>query len=396
MKKLYSIQILVVILVWLVTLCACSEKKNVAGGITDIDHSMAGRVLDMAGSPVAYARVVAYIDNSTAVEDSVETVSDAKGNYELVFDRDVSGDTVMLYAELDSLVALENVESPRNLDLQVSAKKKLVGSVSGANSGFVRIKGTSLKAEIADDGSFEFDLAPAGKRILLQYVRDDLAVATFAVSAAGSSDSIALPELIEVHLSMDGKERVFENDSTLAESVDYVDGVFGKAIALKPGQFIDLGELDPTNGDFTISLWTKWKGTNGNHQILAAQRSYWSDSTSKFQWHFDNVDGKFAVMKSAPKVPVEITFGDSSVVPVDEWSFLVLVSKDNQVSMYVNGKQVGETSSFTSNPLEKAVPFRIGGNEIPTETWNGLLDEVRVENVARDLEWIINTFQTHF
>lgn len=396
MKKLYSIQILAVILSWLVALCACSEKKDVAGGITDIDHSVAGRVLDVAGSPVAHARVVAYIDNSTAVEDSVETVSDAKGNYELVFDRDVSGDTVMLYAELDSLVALENVESSQNLDLQVSAKKKLVGSVSGANSGFVRIKGTSLKAEIADDGSFEFDLAPAGKRILLQYVRDDLAVATFAVSTAGTSDSIALPEFIETYLSMDGKERVFENDSTLAESVDYVDGIFGKAIALKPGQFIDLGELDPTNGDFTISLWTKWKGTNGNHQILAAQRSYWSDSTSKFQWHFDNVDGKFAVMKSAPKVPVEITFGDSSVVPVDEWSFLVLVSKDNQVSMYVNGKQVGETSSFTSNPLEKAVPFRIGGNEIPTETWNGLLDEVRVENVARDLEWIINTFQTHF
>lgn len=396
MKKLYSIQILAVILSWLVALCACSEKKDVAGGITDIDHSVAGRVLDVAGSPVAHARVVAYIDNSTAVEDSVETVSDAKGNYELVFDRDVSGDTVMLYAELDSLVALENVESPRNLDLQVSAKKKLVGSVSGANSGFVRIKGTSLKAEIADDGSFEFDLAPAGKRILLQYVRDDLAVATFAVSTVGASDSIALPEFIETYFSMDGKERVFENDSTLAESVDYVDGIFGKAIALKPGQFIDLGELDPTNGDFTISLWTKWKGTNGNHQILAAQRSYWSDSTSKFQWHFDNVDGKFAVMKSAPKAPVEITFGDSSVVPVDEWIFLVLVSKNNQVSMYVNGKQVGETSSFTSNPLEKAVPFRIGGNEIPTETWNGILDEVRVENVARDLEWIINTFQTHF
>lgn len=396
MKKLYSIQILAVILSWLVTLCACSEKKDVAGGITDIDHSVAGRVLDVAGSPVAHARVVAYIDNSTAVEDSVETVSDAKGNYELVFNRDVSGDTVMLYAELDSLVALENVESSQNFDLQVSAKKKLVGSVSGANSGFVRIKGTSLKAKIADDGSFGFDLAPAGKRILLQYVRDDLAVATFAVSTAGSSDSIALPEFIETYLSMDGKERVFENDSTLAESVDYVDGIFGKAIALKPGQFIDLGELDPTNGDFTISLWTKWKGTNGNHQILAAQRSYWSDSTSKFQWHFDNVDGKFAVMKSAPKVPVEITFGDSSVVPVDEWSFLVLVSKDNQVSMYVNGKQVGKTSSFTSNLLGKAVPFRIGGNEIPTETWNGLLDEVRVENVARDLEWIINTFQTHF
>ena len=40
-----------------------------------------------------------------------------------------------------------------------------------------------------------------------------------------------------------------------------------------------------------------------------------------------------------------------------------------------------------SNPTVTYV-FRIGGDEIETETWNGALDEIWVESVARSPEWI--------
>lgn len=383
---------LFVLLPMLGTLCACSDKKDdVAGGITDIDHSVAyaGKVVDESGNPVAKARVAAYIDNSTAVEDSLVTVTDESGSYELVFDRDISGDTVMVLAEFESLCALENLgavegsQGSESFDLQVLERKSVKGRVEGANSGYVRIKGTALKAEIAEDGTFSLEGVPSGSALLLQYVQGDSAMVAFTVSTADTAGTIELPNLVEVHLSMEGGEVVYDNDSTLAESVEYVEGISGKAIALKPGQFIDLGTLDPTDGDFTISLWTRWNGPNGEHQILVSQRSYWSDSTSKFQWHFENEDGKFAVMKSAPRAPMEITFGDSSVVPVGVWCQLTLVSRDHQVSMFVNGKQVGETSAFVPNSLDRGVPFRIGGDEIKTETWNGVIDEVRIENVAR-------------
>lgn len=204
------------------------------------------------------------------------------------------------------------------------------------------------------------------------------------------------------YLGMDGTEVVYDNDSTLAASVDYVEGISGKAIRLKPGQFIDLDSLDPCAGDFTISLWTKWEGPNGEHQILASQRAYWSDSTSRFQWHFESARGKFMVLKSQPAVPEGFAFGDSSIVPVGEWANLVLVSENNMVSMYVNGVvvemqdaegNVVTAKEFVPNELDRKVPLRIGGNEIDTETWNGAIDEVVVENVARSAEWILEKFK---
>lgn len=394
MRKLNSIRILVVNLFILLALCACSEKK-VAGGITDIDHSVtiAGRVIDVAGHAVASARVVAYIDNSMAVEDSVESVTDENGNYELVFADSLENDTIVLFAEQDSLCGLSTFGFAKNSDLKISSKKSIKGSVNGATSGFVRIKGTSLKAEISEDGSFALDAVPSGEGIVLQYILDDTAISSFIISVEDAADTVELPPMTEIHLQMDGSEHVYDNDSTIAEEVNYVEGIVGKAIALEPGQFIELDSLAPTDGDFTISLWTKWNGTNGNHQILVSQRSYWSDSTSKFQWHYENDYGKFSVMKSAPVRPDEISFGDSSIVPVGKWSFLTLVSKDHNYSMYVNGEQVGETSPFTTNQLDVYVPFRIGGNEIKTETWNGLIDEVRIESVARSQKWIKEMWQ---
>ena len=101
-------------------------------------------------------------------------------------------------------------------------------------------------------------------------------------------------------------------------------------------------------------------------------------------------------MKSMPGSPEAVYFGDSTSVPVGEWAFLVLVSKNHKVSMYVNGEPIAIAGSdgtefareFVPNELKRSVPFRIGGDEIETETWNGAIDEVRVESIARSPEWI--------
>ena len=178
--------------------------------------------------------------------------------------------------------------------------------------------------------------------------------------------------------------------------MNYVDGVKGKAVLLEPGQYIDLDTLNPTGGDFTLSLWTKWNGPNGEHQVLFCQRAYWSDSTSRFQWHYEVNSGSFAVMKSMPGRFEAVFFGDSVSVPVGEWALLTLVSRDHKVSMYVNGEPVAIADSddsefageFVPNELNRSVPFRIGGDEVETETWNGAIDQVSIETRARSPEWI--------
>lgn len=425
---------------------SCSSSDDVAGGVTDIGNTIAtdstvfaGKVIDFEGRGIVAARVVAFRDDGVSRLDSTETISDSLGNFELKFASDNLHNVI--YAESDSLQGLLGVlkaSDTLGAFVQIGKTRTLTGSIEGKTSGYVRIEGTSLEAALDSNGAFAFDAMPPGTDLQLVYVQGDSSVGTFTFTPNNSNDSIELPpfdiidkgvltstdlhsgisfgvsftepleikrsEVITKHLEMNGSENVYDNDSTVAESVDYVEGPHGngsniKAILLKPGQFIELDSVDITDGDFTISLWTKWNGPNGNHQVLVSERAYWSDSTSKFQWHFENTEGMFTVMKSMPKVPEAITFGDSSIVPVGKWTFLALVSKDHQITMYVNGEQVGETQTFIPNKLEKTVPFRIGGDEISTETWNGALDEVLIENVARSKEWVkekfLHTF-THF
>ncbi|MCF0215487.1 MAG: hypothetical protein HUK21_03325 [Fibrobacteraceae bacterium] len=198
-------------------------------------------------------------------------------------------------------------------------------------------------------------------------------------------------------LPIDGTENLHDGYSSSEASISDSEGLFGKGVLLGKGQSIDLGTIDPCAGDFTISLWTKWGGMNGEHQILVSQRDSWEDSLSRFQWHFEGHDWKqFLVMNSSfdqgiPKIAI---FDGDSIVPVGQWSYLTLTYRSGYISMHVNGERVqNKEDPFEPNELENEVSFRIGGNEIPTESWNGPIDAIRIESVARPLEWIKATYE---
>ena len=429
------------------TFLACSSSEDVAGGVTDIGNSIArepdtlryfGVVHDLQGRAVPAARVVAYLDNSKEIVDSLETVADSTGFFKLdPIPRISAKGSPRFYAESKGLSGLrgDGLSDVRLDTICIAAHKTLSGKIADATSGYMRIPGTRLRSPIGEDCSFAFDSIPAGYRMDLVYMQNDSAIAQFEFTALESKDSLKLPELsvngewltsndmpviadhysfhyylpdyyylpngygnpeIQKVLHMDGDVKVLNHDSSLVDNINYVEGVRGEAVLLEPGQFIDLDTLDPTGGDFTLSLWTKWNGPNGEHQVLFSQRDYWSDSTSRFQWHYEVNSGTFAVMKSMPGSPEAVYFGGSTSVPVGEWAFLVLVSKNHKVSMYVNGEPIAIAGSdgtefageFVPNELNRNVPFRIGGDEIETETWNGALDEIWVESVARSPEWI--------
>lgn len=430
------------------TFLACSSSEDVAGGVTDIGNSIArepdtlryfGVVQDLQGRAVPAARVVAYLDNSKEIVDSLETVADSTGFFKLgpITRFSELKKMPLFYAESKGQSGLrgDGLSYVRKDTICIGPHKTVSGKISGATSGYMRIPGTHLRSPIAEDGSFAFDSIPSGYRMDLVYMQNDSAIAQFEFTALGSMDTLKLPELsvngdmltssdmsviasyygfhyylpdyyylpngygnpeIQKVLHMDGDVKVLNHDSSLVDNINYVEGVRGEAVLLEPGQFIDLDTLNPTGGDFTLSLWTKWNGPNGEHQVLFSQRDYWSDSTSRFQWHYEVNSGTFAVMKSMPGSPEAVYFGDSTSVPVGEWAFLVLVSKNHKVSMYVNGEPIAIAGSdgtefageFVPNELNRNVPFRIGGDEIETETWNGALDEIWVESVARSPEWI--------
>jgi hypothetical protein len=42
------------------------------------------------------------------------------------------------------------------------------------------------------------------------------------------------------------------------------------------------------------------------------------------------------------------------------------------------------------------LPFRVGGNDVEAETWNGSLDEIRVVTKARSAEWLRMEYETQY
>lgn len=173
-----------------------------------------------------------------------------------------------------------------------------------------------------------------------------------------------------------------------ASDRDSAKGYIGYGTTLSKGQYISLDSLDPFAGEFTLSTWAYWNGPDGNHQVLFAKRD--SKDRMIFQWYYDRINSTFAVYDIVKWDSIPCSLG---TVDSLNWNLLSLVSKNDSVSMFVNGVQVGKTIPFALRS-DSEIPFRVGGNEIQEETWNGSLDEIRVVKRARSESWLRMEYET--
>jgi hypothetical protein len=207
---------------------------------------------------------------------------------------------------------------------------------------------------------------------------------------------------ISLELHMDGKDEQIEirdNDGSVADTVTYVEGVSGKGILLKVGQYIEVGKIDPCAGNFTMTAWTKWGGFRGDgiYQILFAERSNWDAGMSRFQLQYEIMTSSITAVGDGADftgygyawlAKGNVERGGS--LPMNEWAHLALVYEDGSLYLYINGVLVSDKAGVPFRPkdTEKPMPFRIGGSEVPNDTWNGAIDEVRIESVAHNAEWV--------
>ncbi len=175
-----------------------------------------------------------------------------------------------------------------------------------------------------------------------------------------------------------------------ATDSDAAYGVIGYGATLSAGQYISLDSINPCSENFTLSVWALWHGDNGNHQILFAKRASWADSTL-FQWYYETNSDVFAVYDV---VDWDSLPGGAVNVDSAKWSLLSLVSRNDSMTMYVNGVQVSEPVYLKLRDVDMVLPFRVGGNDVEEETWNGSLDEIRVVTKARSAEWLRMEYET--
>ena len=422
-----------------------------------------GIVVTEANQPVARARVVAYYDNwdKTSIEDSVVVEADNNGIFSLKFDSTRSvviyaenGSESGLSRIQKGGDALVMVGHPRRLESRVAkAKSGYMRIVGRSDVAAVKSDG-SFAFDVMPVGEIslvyvESDQSQARLNFMTAVAGDTLKIPSlenknkgwltisdyhyYSGAAYGGimvnvPDGISVPQdtatpepvvpdttakdttavdtteelAISLNLHMDGSDsvaKVYNNDGSVADSVNYVEGVSGKGILLKVGQFVEVGDIDPCAGDFTMSAWTKWSGYRGDgiYQLLFAEREDWMTGLSRFQLQYEFMTSSFVAVGDGMDLSgygyAWLAKGNverGGTLPMNEWSLLVLVNEGGKLYFYINGELVSNKAGVPFTPKEVAapLPFRIGGSEVPNDTWNGAIDEVKIESVARSAEWV--------
>jgi len=175
--------------------------------------------------------------------------------------------------------------------------------------------------------------------------------------------------------SGNGLDGVLAGDANLPAS--YVNGPagFGQGLLFDGAyghQYVDLGTFNPSaaTGQLTVALWAKWDGLTDQWQGLMSKRDSWSRYDMMWQIEANQSTGLVRFQRDGEgEVP--------AVTPtVGEWTHIAATFDGTVATVYVNGVQTGQDTSWSFGyDTEASVQIGAcdpgGGNP-----FNGAIDDV--------------------
>ena len=172
------------------------------------------------------------------------------------------------------------------------------------------------------------------------------------------------------------------------DAAQFVDGVdpakTGQALDLAPQPLsaADAGDWAAAafTNQVTISAWVKWAGTNGSWQGIVSNRV----TPGEGNFYFEIQPGG-SVQFNTPAISELV----APSLPVGQWTHLAATASTAGIVIYVNGQRVaGREPAASASIGENSVPMYIGAlqrnNGILASPFNGVLDDVRIYNYAKD------------
>jgi hypothetical protein len=183
---------------------------------------------------------------------------------------------------------------------------------------------------------------------------------------------------------------IFMHDGTKFGEVHSVEGspYLGNAMAFDgAGDYIDTGTWNPheRSSQFTISMWVKWAGLNGQYQGLIAKRDGWG--ANLMMWSMDlNIDtGALGFIREGSYPP------GTGALPIGQWAFVAVTFDGTNVTIYRDGRAVA--SGAFSLGFKTDARLIIGSGEANGgNPFNGALDDVRIYNYALDALEVAHLF----
>ena len=179
------------------------------------------------------------------------------------------------------------------------------------------------------------------------------------------------------------------NDSTANASNGTISGPVAATgqidggVAIGAGaNYIGLGTPSSFNFGYgspvTVSAWVYLNSIPTSEYTVISCSGTWNGFALKFDPYGTNASPGFAVNNG-------YTYGYHAV-PIHQWTYVVATLATGAVSFYINGINVAVGSAISLNQTNN--PVYIGNNASGTNGFDGILDELRVSNVARSAQWI--------
>ncbi len=186
------------------------------------------------------------------------------------------------------------------------------------------------------------------------------------------------------------KDRTFNGfDGTAGSSMsggNVVPAVIGRGLMFNGSDSIGAGLLN-LDGNYTLSCWIKpYHNTNANWRFIMKEPCYtlWYDTeySGIRAEHFTDTLATYTWRGIYQDTPDSIP----NPVVLETWYHVASTYDGDKIRLYVNGEEVDSSLAIAMNPAGSDNPLFFGGRV--GEYFSGVMDEVRIEHVARPPEWI--------
>lgn len=156
-------------------------------------------------------------------------------------------------------------------------------------------------------------------------------------------------------------------------------------------QDIGMGDVNGLSGNITVSGWVKPSSTGA--QVVVGRLDATANNNQDYVLFQSSNHWN---MQSGDSTQGFLTIASSQTVSTTVWAFVVgvfiLNSPNNQVKIYVNASVTNSGTSNISPTNVSGQKLAIGSNSETSLFFDGLIDEVRISNIARSQDWITTEY----